>query len=131
MNSTSGPSKLNNTAVNALPYKASIIITNYNYSKYVIGAIKSALAQTYLNREIIVVDDGSKDNSVAVIQNFIASCPEKITLISKENGGTASARNAGIKAATGDFLCFMDADDEYYPDKVAVSIGKLTEFPGI
>lgn len=120
------------TSVDSLPYPVSIVITNYNQAKFVGKAIESAISQTYKNREIIVVDDGSNDNSVAVITEVKNKYPnEKINIYSKSNGGTASARNLGVAKSTGQFIAFLDADDVYYPDKVAISVGKMTELPGI
>lgn len=72
-----------------------------------------------------MVDDGSTDNSVEIIRKY------PVKLITKPNGGTASARNAGIKAANGQILAFLDADDAYYPEKVMASVVKIAEFPNI
>lgn len=110
---------------NQLPFLVSIIVTNYNYGKYLPEAIESALSQTYQNKEILVVDDGSTDNSVEIIRKY------PVKLITKSNGGTASARNAGIKHASGQILAFLDADDVYYPEKVMASVVKIAEFPNI
>lgn len=92
----------------------SIIINNYNYESYIHDAIKSALNQTYQPIEIIVVDDGSTDNSVEVIKSY----GDKITPIFKKNGGQSSACNMGFKASKGEIIFFLDADDFYYPDAV-------------
>jgi glycosyltransferase involved in cell wall biosynthesis len=120
----------------SIPFICSIIITNYNYQDYVVDAILSAFGQTYQKKEIIVVDDCSTDNSWAVINNFVASLPQEQKDIIKiiktpTNGGTAKARNCGIQAAKGDFFAFLDADDVYYPEKVAYSMFKMTEFPTV
>lgn len=119
--------------VSDLPFSCTIVIPNYNQGKFIYDAIKSAVSQTYKNKEIIVVDDGSTDNSVDIIKNLIGSYPEfnNVKLLRKQNGGTASARNFGIQHASGQFIALLDADDFYYPDKVAVSIGKMCEFNGI
>jgi len=93
----------------------SIIIDNYNYQDYVAAAIESALSQTYQHCEIIVVDDGSTDNSQDVIRSF----GSKIQAIFKRNGGQASAFNAGFSASTGDIVCFLDSDDLFLPTKVS------------
>lgn len=93
--------------------KVSIIITCYNYGKFVADAINSALNQTYDNIEVVVVNDGSTDNSHEVISNF----KDNIKYINQTNAGAAIARNNGIKAATGDFILCLDADDwisEYF-----------------
>jgi glycosyltransferase involved in cell wall biosynthesis len=95
--------------------KVSIIINNYNYAGYLHACIESAVAQSYRNTEIIVVDDGSTDESRAIIESFgssfIATC--------KLNGGQASALNAGYKKSTGDLVIFLDADDVLWPPCVS------------
>ena len=93
----------------------SIIINNYNYGQFLQEAIDSALNQTYLNTEVVVVDDGSTDNS----QDMIKSYRDKIIPILKANGGQASAFNAGFAASRGDIICFLDSDDMFMPEKVA------------
>jgi glycosyltransferase involved in cell wall biosynthesis len=90
----------------SLPF-ISIVINNYNYAHYLIDAIESALAQTYPFKEIIVVDDGSTDNS----QQIIKSYGDKIIPFFKFNGGQASAFNTGYTHAKGEFILFLDADD--------------------
>ena len=93
----------------------SIIINNYNYACFLKQAIDSALDQTYPLTEVIVVDDGSSDKS----REIIASYGDRIISVLKENGGQASALNAGVLACRGEILCFLDSDDYFYPDKVA------------
>jgi glycosyltransferase involved in cell wall biosynthesis len=93
----------------------SILINNYNYGRFVADAIDSALAQTYDNIEIIVVDDGSSDDSREVIDRYAG----RVGLLAKENGGQASAFNAGFLASSGEIVCFLDADDCFQPNKVA------------
>ncbi len=92
----------------------SIIIDNYNYGRFLTEAIDSALNQTYSKIEIIVVDDGSTDNS----QEIIKSYQDKIIPIFKQNGGQASAFNAGFAVSRGEIICFLDADDVFLPEKV-------------
>lgn len=84
--------------------RVSIVIPCYNYGKYLSEAIESALTQTILC-EVIVVNDGSTDNTLQIAQNYT------VRIVDKENGGLASARNAGIKIANGDYICCLDADD--------------------
>jgi glycosyltransferase involved in cell wall biosynthesis len=91
--------------------RVSILIDNHNYGRFLRQAIDSALAQTYPHREVIVVDDGSTDDS----QEIIRSYGDKIRPIFKENGGMASAFNAGLPAATGEIVAFLDADDYLLP----------------
>lgn len=90
----------------------SIIITNYNNGRFVAAAIESALAQTYENREIIVVDDGSIDESLQVIHAYEG----RVTLIAKQNGGQGSAMNCGFAASRGDIVFFLDSDDMLLAD---------------
>lgn len=92
----------------------SIIINNYNYDNFLQVAIDSALEQTYLNIEVVVVDDGSTDRSPEIIRSY----ENRIVPIFKKNGGQASSLNAGFQASLGSILCFLDADDIFYPQKV-------------
>lgn len=94
-------------------WKFSIVIAAYNVSKFVLGAVDSVLAQTYKNIEVIIVNDGSTDDTLSKLNNY--QNDTRVYVYSKENGGLSSARNFGIDRATGDFIMFMDADD--YMDK--------------
>lgn len=85
----------------------SVIISNYNYERYLYSAIKSALEQTYRRIEIIIVDDGSTDNSCSVINKFEG----KISPIFQDHKGQCSALNAGFSASRGDIIVFLDSDD--------------------
>ena len=96
--------------------KVTIIIPVYNGSNYVKEAIDSALAQTYKNIEIIVVNDGSTDNGAT--RDICKSYGDKITYYEKTNGGVSTALNLGIKKMTGDYFSWLSHDDLYYPDKV-------------
>jgi len=96
----------------------SVVIPNYNYGRYLGQAIDSVVSQTFDNLEIIVVDDGSTDNSIEVAKMY----GKKIILIRKENGGVSSARNLGIAHSTGLFVCFLDADDYWESNKVELQL---------
>lgn len=96
----------------------SVIIDNYNYEKYIGEAIESVLLQTYTDYEIIIVDDGSKDNSREIIEDYSKKYPDKISVVFKENGGQASAFNAGFLKTKGDIIAFLDSDDYWYPSKL-------------
>lgn len=89
----------------------SIIIPVYNAEKYLANCLDSILTQSYSDFEIILVNDGSPDNSQAIIDRYVQMYPGKITALRKENGGAADARNVGISHATGNYLVFVDADD--------------------
>jgi len=100
----------------------SIIITNYNYGRFLQEAIDSALNQTYLHTEIIVVDDGSTDNSRDIINSY----GKQIASVLKPNGGQASAFNAGFALSRGDIICFLDSDDIFLPEKVVEIIDSFS-----
>lgn len=93
--------------------KFSIVIPLYNKKLYIKRAVDSVLAQTIKNFELIIVDDGSTDNSVNIVKNIH---DERIRLVQQENEGECAARNTGIRAATYNYIAFLDADDEWKPD---------------
>lgn len=89
----------------------SIIIPVYNAEKYISRCIESVLKQTYSNFEILLLDDGSKDNSLNIITKYEQSYPNIIKVFSHKNMGVAKTRNKGIELAKGDYICFIDNDD--------------------
>ncbi|MCR2038470.1 glycosyltransferase [Adlercreutzia caecimuris] len=89
--------------------KVSVVIPVYNCEKYIHEAIESVIAQSYLDWELIAVDDGSTDGSSEILDEF--SCDPRIHVIHQENGGVAAARNAGIELCSGRYIAFLDADD--------------------
>lgn len=95
--------------------KFSIIIPVYNAESYLARCIDSVLLQEHKDFEVIMVDDGSSDKSLAICKQY-AEKDDRIQVISKPNGGPGSARNAGLKCVNGDYICFMDADDEVAPE---------------
>jgi glycosyltransferase involved in cell wall biosynthesis len=97
--------------------KFSILIDNFNYSSFLGDAIDSVLSQTYTDFEIVVVDDGSSDNSREIIEKY-ASKDTRIKAVFKSNGGQASAFNAGFEECAGDVVCFLDSDDMFAPTKL-------------
>ena len=97
--------------------KVSIIIPVYNCAPYIDRCIRSIMMQTYKDIEIIVINDGSPDNSSSIIEALAAE-DTRITLITQENQGVCVARNNGIAAATGDYLLFVDGDDYVDPDYI-------------
>lgn len=92
----------------------SAVIPAYNAEKYIARAIVSVLRQSRPADEIIVVDDGSTDKTAQIVRSFGG----KVRLISQSNAGVSAARNAGIRAAKGNWIAFLDADDEWLPDKL-------------
>jgi len=99
--------------------KVSVIIANYNYSRYLPDAIGSVLAQGYTDYEIIVVDDGSTDSSSEVLANFEARLPsEKFKVVFQENQGHGGAINTGFQCSTGEIVAFLDSDDVWKPNKL-------------
>ena len=103
--------------------KVSVIIPTYNRGKLIGNSIKSVLNQTYKNLEIIVVDDGSTDNTKEEVEKIK---DEKIRYIKLEkNGGAANARNIGIMNSTGRYISFQDSDDIMYPNKLEIQIKNL------
>jgi glycosyltransferase involved in cell wall biosynthesis len=102
----------------------SVIIPVYNAELYVAEAIESVLAQSYNQVEIIAVDDGSTDGSAAVVQRFPA-----VQYYFQPNAGISAARNRGIDQAQGDFLAFLDADDVWVEDKLALQLAAFEDNP--
>lgn len=94
-----------------VPQKISIIVPVYNVENYLAKCLDSLVNQTYQNIEILVVDDGSTDDSEKIISDFSGKFPEKIRSFYKKNGGLSDARNVGIDNATGDYIGFVDSDD--------------------
>jgi glycosyltransferase involved in cell wall biosynthesis len=95
----------------------SILVGNYNYANYIRQTIESVLVQTFTNWELIICDDGSTDQSVAVIASYLER-DRRIRLLRKPNGGHASALNAAFAECRGDLICLLDSDDVYLPQKL-------------
>ena len=93
----------------------SVIIPNYNYERYIQKCLESVISQDYPNIEIIVVDDGSTDCSIKVIEKYFP----RVVLIQQENQGVSSARNAGILKSSGEYVAFIDSDDFWDPTKIS------------
>lgn len=103
----------------------SVVIPLYNKEHYIVNTIQSVLNQSFQDFELIVVDDGSKDNSYEVA-NTVKS--ERINLIHQENQGVAVARNTGIENAKGEYIAFLDADDYWYPNYLQVLSDLIEKF---
>lgn len=106
----------------------SVIMPLYNKAPYVSKAIESVLMQTFTNYELLVVDDGSKDESASVAAKSIED-KQYCQLIRQENAGVSMARNKGVAASHGDFLCFLDADDWWEPTFLEEMDKFVSEFP--
>jgi len=110
-------------ASDAMTDTVAVIIPAYNAARHVSRAIESALAQTVPVAEVIVVDDGSSDNTAEVVRAF----PPPVRLIQKPNGGPGSARNLGARETSATWLAFLDADDWWFPDKLAAQLALATD----
>ena len=110
----------------AIP-KVSVIIATYNSAPYLPDAIASVLNQTFQDFEVILIDDGSTDETGHVVEPFLS----RVRLITQTNKGPAAARNLGIWLANGDYLVFLDADDLLLPDKLKVQVEYLDQYPQI
>ena len=103
--------------------KISVIIPNYNYARYLDQAIESVLVQSYENIELIVVNNGSTDNSLEVLEKY----GDKIRLINQPNLGQSGARNSGLSLSSGEFIAFLDADDFWEPNKLEMQISLMND----
>ncbi|MEZ0264843.1 MAG: glycosyltransferase family 2 protein [Phycisphaerae bacterium] len=101
--------------------RTSIVITSYNYDRYVRAAIDGALAQSHPATQVVVVDDGSTDGSPEVVRSYA----DRAVVVCKTNGGQASAFNAGLAACDGQLVCFMDSDDLIYPHTMARAVAAV------
>lgn len=106
--------------------KFSVVIPLFNKAGHIEKTLNSVLAQTTLPDEIIIVDDGSTDTGVQIIEKKFG---DLITLIRQENSGVSSARNTGIRHASFDFVCLLDADDEWMPGYLTELQGLIYDFP--
>src|SRR5712672_3063531 len=107
--------------------KVSIIIPAYNQARFLGVAIESALRQTFSDLEVIVIDDGSTDQTRQVAAGF----GDRIRYIHQDNTGLPGARNRGIRESSGEYLCFLDSDDFYHPDKLQRQVELLDADPEI
>ncbi|MFA6320560.1 MAG: glycosyltransferase [Candidatus Omnitrophota bacterium] len=107
----------------------SVVIPTYNSSQFIAEAIDSVLCQTYPEIEVVVVDDGSSDDTISVLDAYAKNNQNKIRYFSQKNSGPAAARNKGIGEAKGEFIAFLDSDDMWFPEKIAKQMKKFTEDP--
>jgi glycosyltransferase involved in cell wall biosynthesis len=106
----------------------SVVITSYNYGRFLDGAIESVLAQTYAPIEVVVVDDGSTDETADVAHRYAA---RGVRYVRTENSGAAKARNTGLAATEGPIVAFLDADDVFLPDKLDRQIAHMRAHPEV
>ncbi|MCT7983244.1 glycosyltransferase family 2 protein [Laspinema sp. A4] len=106
----------------------SVIVPVYNLEQYIVDTIQSVLAQTYKHFELIVIDDGSTDRTAEICEQFQEP---KLKLIRQRNKGANAARNAGLRAAQGDYIAFLDGDDLWFPEKLAKHIEHLEQSPQV
>src|SRR5438067_6268305 len=104
----------------------SVVIPAFNYARYLPLAIDSALNQTHANLEVIVVDDGSTDDTREVVGAYR---DERVRYVHQENAGLSAARNTGIRNARFAFVGFLDADDEWLPDMLAAAMERFANLP--
>ncbi len=104
--------------------KISIVIPVYNASKYLRATLDSVYNQTYTHWEALLIDDGSKDKSSSICDEY-AQKDNRFRVIHKENGGVSSARNIGISMAAGEYLCFLDSDDQMKPNHFEIGLSKI------
>lgn len=108
----------------------SIITPTYNREKFLSAAIDSVLKQTYKNFELIIVDDGSTDNTQALVASYVEKDP-RIKYLQQKNQGQSVARNYALSIASGDFICFLDSDNYWPEEKLEKSIGAFESHPEV
>lgn len=107
----------------------SVIIPLYNKASYIPRALESVFAQTFKDFELVVVDDGSSDDSFSIAKDMIERSPVEHQLIHQDNAGVSLARNNGVAASHGDYICFLDADDWWEPTFLEEMSNLIDEFP--
>jgi hypothetical protein len=105
----------------------SVIIPAFNAARFIAGALRSVFAQTFTDFEVVVVDDGSEDREV--LEKALGEFSGRIRYVRQSNGGPAKARNTGVAHATGELVAFLDADDEWVPEKLARQVDYFKRFP--
>lgn len=109
----------------------SVVIPVFNLEAYLGEAIDSVLGQTFRDFEILLVDDGSSDRGPEIIERYRRRHPEKVRVLSQDHRGAAAARNAGIAAAAGDWIAFLDGDDVWKPGKLEIQLREAKKDPRI
>lgn len=109
----------------------SVVIPSYNRARLVGDAIESVMGQTWSHVEAIVVDDGSTDDTEAVVAPYVARYGDRVRYVRKPNGGVASARNLGFTLARGEFIALLDSDDIWQPWKAAAQVRLMRQHPEV
>lgn len=112
------------------PPLVSVVVATYNMARYLPQAVESILAQSHQNVEVIVVDDGSKDETPEVAARLAAADP-RVRIHRQDNGGQASAKNKGIELSRGEYIGFLDADDVWLPQKLALQLPLFRDRPQV
>lgn len=107
----------------------SVVVPLFNKAPYVVKALKSVLDQTYRDFELIVIDDGSTDDSLYVARSVLDKCVIQYQLIHQENAGVSTARNNGVAVSHGEYVCFLDADDWWAPSFLEKMDKLISDFP--
>ena len=110
----------------------SVVIPTFNRASQVQAAVKSVLAQTYREFEVIVVDDGSTDGTKSIFQRFLSenNAANQVRYMFQPNQGQSAARNKGVEAARGEWIAFLDSDDTWFPEKLELQMKALERFEG-
>jgi glycosyltransferase involved in cell wall biosynthesis/peptidoglycan/xylan/chitin deacetylase (PgdA/CDA1 family) len=106
--------------------RVSAIITSYNYARFLPNAVDSVLAQTYPNVEVVIVDDGSNDQTRQIAARYV---PRGVRYVYQPHSGPGQARNRGLQATSGPLVAYLDADDTWLPDKLSLQVGHLKRHP--
>lgn len=109
------------------PFPISVIIGTYNHGRYIASCIESVLAQTYGKCEIIIIDDGSTDNTAGVVKPY----QDRVNYRHQQNQGRGASRNAGIRMASHEWIAFLDADDLWEPTKIEKQVAAIVAHPDI
>jgi len=117
---------VSNTPDSAVEHGVSVVIPTFNYAKFLANTVDSVLRQTFRNFELIVVDDGSVDETRAVMESFH---DERVRYVYQENSGLSAARNTGIHHARFDYIAFLDADDQWMPDLLETVMKSFAGLP--
>jgi glycosyltransferase involved in cell wall biosynthesis len=106
--------------------RVSAVVTTYNYARFLPDALDSVLGQTHRNLEVVVIDDGSTDDTEAVVRRY---AERGVRYVRRPHGGAGPARNAGLAVTSAPLVAFLDADDAWLPDRVAAGVAHLTRHP--